>query len=469
MTAALPVGRLRGGALAHRILRAARPQTGAILRHGAALLALFLFCLSHYLNRSFGRPDFDQIAYHLSYGLDLASDADPVLVRRFVRWCVLAPPAIWGVIVWAERRWGAALAGRWRAALQAWPPALLLAALLYWALQLSLLSHIAAAYGTDYFSANYVPPETIALRVERPKNLVLIYVESLESSYARPALFGKNLLAPLDALGGTSFEAYRQAPGTGWTIAAIVATQCGVPLKRVSVFDGNRQGELLKSFLPNATCLGDLLSAHGYRNVFMAGAAARFAGKEKFLHDHHYDAILGKEDWLREGVRADEMNGWGLYDVALLARARQQVRQLEAAGRPYNLTLLTVDTHEPAGHLSRSCAQRGLREFEGVIECSAQDVAGLVRYMKENGYLAHTNVVILGDHLSRRNPVTDKLPPLAERHIYNAFISEQDLRKNTEQITHFDLLPTILTMSGFEFAGGRLGLGYSAFGRQPQA
>ena len=113
------------------------------------------------------------------------------------------------------------------------------------------------------------------------------------------------------------------------------------------------------------------------------------------------------------------------------------------------------------------------------MQCAAEDVAAFVDFMRANGYLAHTNVVIVGDHLARKNPLTDRLPAPAARHIYNLFISgaevstgamaAQTAQKNTEQITHFDLLPTILEFSGFEIAGGRLGLGYSAFDRHAAA
>ncbi|WP_295990172.1 hypothetical protein [Rugamonas sp.] len=97
---------------------------------------------------------------------------------------------------------------------------------------MSALKYVTASFGPDYFGANYVPPGSVVLTAAKPKNLVLIYVESLEEGYTEPGAFGRDLLAPLTGLHGTSFPDYQQAPGTGWTIAAMVATQCGVPLER---------------------------------------------------------------------------------------------------------------------------------------------------------------------------------------------------------------------------------------------
>jgi phosphoglycerol transferase len=442
-----------------------------ILRYGTYLFAFFLLFLAYWLNRYFGRPDMEQIAYHVSFGVDGLTATDPVFIRRFVRWCVLAPLLCLALVVHVERpRYLSRLSATARSRIVAPFPLLLLgAALIFWVYQVSLCRYIAANFGPDYFSSHYIAPATVRLREEHPKNLVLIYVESLETGYSNKSLFGTDMLAPLNQLGGVSFGRYRQAPGTGWTIAALVATQCGVPLKRVTVYDENTQGEVLSSFLPNAKCLSDILSEHGFRNVFMEGGSESFAGKGKFLRGHHYDEIYGQEDWLRAGVSAEEMNGWGLFDDDLFAAAKRKLRALQDSKAHFNLTLLTVDTHEPAGFLSKHCAQRGYQAFEGVVRCSAEEVADFVRYIEDSGYLANTNVVIVGDHLARKNLLSEKLSALPERHIFNTFISDRPPKKNREDLIHFDLLPTILEFGGFDVDGDRMGLGYSAFNKQVQA
>lgn len=438
-----------------------RPST--LVRAGGYLAAIWLFCLNYWINRFFGPPDIDQIAYHLQFGVEGFAASDPALLRRFVRWCVLVPLLLLAAVLVFERR---AAARRQRFA--SWvrpvlPAAALAAAVSTWLYQLSVLQYARASAGPDYFASRYVPPSSVAVRSVAPKNLILIYVESLESAYGNRQVFGDNLIAPLTALDATSFASYQQMPGTGWTIAAIVSTQCGLPLKRVTVFDEHTQGEMVQSFLPNATCLGDILARHGYRNVFMGGASPTFSGKGKFLRAHRYQEVLGKEDWQRQGVADSRMNGWGLFDDELFRRARARLSQLHASGQRFNLTLLTVDSHEPAGYLSDSCARRGHAGFEGVIRCTASDVAAFVRFARERGYLADTNIVILGDHLARRNPLSDRLERLPQRSLFNAFIGQATPAKNREELVHFDLLPTILEFSGFAVDGGRLGLGFSAF------
>ena len=426
-------------------------------RYSIYLLAYFLACASYWLNRYFGVPDLDQILYHLNVGAEGLVSSAPVLLKRFVRWCVIAPLLLLGLTVWAERR---RVSTHWRAPL---PLLLLCGVVAHWVWQTSAVSHVLARFGPDYFAAHYVAPGSVAIHADKPKNLVIIYIESLEASYNRTDLLGANLVAPLDALSGQRFAQFRQTPGTGWTIAALVATQCALPLKRVTLYDENTQGEAVRSFLPNATCLGDILAQQGYRNVFMGGASPSFAGKGKFLHSHGYHEVYGKEDWIEGGAPPEQLNGWGLYDGRLLAKARLKLQELQAGGQPFNLTLLTVNTHEPDGHLSQRCMERGFRGFAGVVGCTSLHVAEFVQFMEDSGYLANTNVVILGDHLARKNPLTKRLDSVPERTIYNVLLSRDAPPKVTDEIVHFDLLPTMLALSGFTIEGGRMGLGYNAY------
>ena len=90
------------------------------------------------------------------------------------------------------------------------------------------------------------------------KNLVYIYAEGLERTYFDEATF-PGLVPNLKALeaSGTSFTDISQVSATGWTIAGLTATQCGIPLFTPS--HGNSMSGL-EEFLPNAMCVGDLLS-----------------------------------------------------------------------------------------------------------------------------------------------------------------------------------------------------------------
>lgn len=444
--------------------------------------AFFLAALAYWVGENFGAPPLEQVLYHLQFGMDGLVDTDTALLHSFIETCLLWPIGLAMLIVLIDTAIAlflshghqhyflARAAGKlnlrvlkgiyWVIGQRA-PGYVLVAAIIYFSMQFSILAFIHHQFGKDYFAAHYVYPQQVEIQTKKPKNLVLIYVESLENSYRDKGLFGRNLLAKLDALGGTGFAQYKQAPGTGWTIAGITATQCGLPLKSVSLYDGNGVGENIKSFLPRAVCLGDVLHQFGYYNVYMGSDALPFSGKGKFFQDHHYDEVYGREE-LKGQLTKQQMNYWGLYDDTLLAHAKTKLQQLQTSKKRFNLVVTTIDTHGPDGYYSNRCKQQGVQDFSGIVECTAGNVAEFVQWMKKLGYLKHTQVVILGDHLAMENPVYDRIDTIKPRHIYNQFISRKPIAKNRDEVLHFDMYPTMLEFLGFNVVGGRLGLGYSA-------
>jgi len=65
------------------------------------------------------------------------------------------------------------------------------------------------------------------------------------------------------------------------------------------------------------------------------------------------------------------------------------------------------------------------------------------------------------------NTSYEKLASNPHRTVFNLLIGGKRLTKNTEEVTHFDMLPTILDLIGLKVEGGRAGLGYSAIGPAP--
>lgn len=439
-----------------------------------------------WVERNFSIPSIDQLLYHIVHARQMPLTADRDLVRSFTVGVVLLPLLAAVSLTWLDsafsRKIAAALAaGGWitRIAWAGRVPALLIGTGTFLMSETSAFSYIAdQRNGTDYFGAHYVAPKAVTIGGGEPKNLVIIYLESVEATYGDAALFGRDLLRPLAELPGESFADFQQVPGTGWTMGGIVGSQCGIPLKNVFLsardwrgkgisYGINEIGERLARFLPGAACLSDILQQYGYTNVFVGGASLDFAGKGTFLRNHAYDQVYGREELLEAGLEPT-LNASGFYDDAVLTFAKVKFQELHASGRPFNLTLLTLDTHGPEGFFSPTCAARGASSFADIVECTAVQVSEFVRFIIDNGYLADTRIVILGDHLAMRNPLSDALEQVPQRTVFNRFIGDPASVKNRETIVHFDLLPTILDFIGLRVEGGQLGLGYTGFGPLPR-
>ncbi|MEB5923673.1 phosphatidylglycerol--membrane-oligosaccharide glycerophosphotransferase [Franconibacter daqui] len=238
-------------------------------------------------------------------------------------------------------------------------------------------------------------------------NLVYIYGESLERTYFDDQAFPQ--LAPeLGALKneGLDFSKTMQLPGTDYTIAGMVASQCGIPL--FAPFEGNASASM-SSFFPQNICLGDILKNSGYENYFMQGANLRFAGKDVFLKSHGFDHLYGAEEL--KGVVADPAyrNDWGFYDDTVLEQVWKKYEELSKAGKRFSLFALTVDTHHPDGFVSRTC-QRKSYAFEGkpnqsfsAVTCSQEHIAALINKIKASPYFKNTVIVVSSDHLAMNN------------------------------------------------------------------
>lgn len=454
-----------------RLLTTPLPQ-GIAVQCAAYAAALALFGLWHW-TASFGDMTVEQILLHLKYANGLVH-VDSSQVIACLGWVLGWPLLLSTTLVpiafallhlvgdhpspRASRMAASADRG-----LRALP--LPIAVLALWLLgsHLHIVEFAMSFQPDEYLAQHYLPPNAALLRPHEPRNLVLIYAESMEADYADKNAFGRDLIAPLNDLHALSFDRYEQLQGTGWTIAAMVATQCGVPLKIVTLWDSNTQGQMMNRFLSRATCLTDLLHDEGYRNVFMGGASLTFGGKGKFLRSHHYDEILGLDQWRASGLDNTHFSGWGMHDDDLFKGARGKIDDLHAAGHPFSLVLLTVDTHSPHGQVSAECQKAGAVALDQIISCSSRQIAGFVHYVQQHGYDRDTQIVIIGDHLTMPSTLSDQIAQVPHRSIFNAFVSPEPHAKARESLVHFDMLPTILDFMGLQVAGGKLGLGDSAF------
>lgn len=274
--------------------------------------------------------------------------------------------------------------------------------------------------GESDFAAWYKVPHGV---INNPKlNLVYIYGESLERTYFQPELF-PDLAPELTGLKNSAldFSHTGQLPGTDYTIAGMVSSQCGIPL--FAPFEGNSSSSL-SSFFPKNVCLGDILKASGYENYFMQGADLRFAGKDVFLQSHGFDYMFGAQEL--KGIVADPTyrNNWGFYDDTVLDEVYQKYMELSKANKRFSLFTLTVDTHHPDGFISKTCSRRSYT-FDGkvnqsfsAVACSQQHVAALIEKIKASPYFKNTVIVVSSDHLAMNNTAWKYLNKQARNNLF---------------------------------------------------
>lgn len=331
---------------------------------------------------------------------------------------------------------------------------------------------------SEFIEQNYADPDDIKIVFpEQKRNLIVIYMESMESTFASEEAGGaepENYIPELTKLAeqGVNFSntdmlggAYVLS-GAGWTIAALLAYQTGVTYKLP--VDSTADYEEL---LPGLEGIGEVLKENGYTNYFMCGSDTTFGGRRN-LYEQHGDYII--YDWLsaiEEGfIPKDYYEFWGMEDAKLYEYAKMHLEEIGTSGEPFNFGLLTVDTHFPNGYLCELCNDEYQKQYANVVACASRQAYEFVEWAKDQPWYADTTIVIVGDHLSMNEEFFDNVGSF-DRRTYNCFynLPEELLVCHSKErdFNTTDLCPTILASIGVSIEGERLGIGTNLFSERP--
>jgi len=297
-------------------------------------------------------------------------------------------------------------------------------------------------------------PEAVPPELEKAvpgKNLVLIYLESIEKIFTDTTIFPlltPNINTLIDE--GISFNEFVQTPGTDCTISGIFSSQCGTPLLLPSMMSAN--DIISNGYFQNAICMGDILSEAGYDQVYLGGARSGFAGKGAFLLSHGYGAVKGFDELQSELEHSDYHTGWGLYDDTLFDLAAQEYIRLAENGKPFNLTLLTLDTH-PEGFASQTCTpytEKNNRMLNAV-HCTDQLLMKFIETISSHPAYRHTIVAIITDHLMMHSGATQYFPQNYPRTLLFLLLNTGKSYPQNQLMTHMDVAPTLLSALGVNY------------------
>ena len=329
---------------------------------------------------------------------------------------------------------------------------------------------------SEYIEKNYVDPKKTTIEFPKTKrNLIFIVVESLESSFfssrdggATNTDYLKSLL-PLTKH-NVNFSNTEKIGGsvvltsTGWTSSALVAMTSGMPLKMSADLSMHTQ---LRDLLPGAYTIGDLLKDNGYNQEFILGSDADFGNRRSYFVNHgNYDIV----DYLalkeRKLISDDYYVFWGVEDSLLYSFAQKDLTKLAKEDKPFNLTLLTVNTHAEGGYLEKSCSTKYDKQIYNVFSCTGDQLMQFINWIQKQSFYKDTTIVITGDHTSMEPTDLNVFYENGYRRtVYNLFInsSVKPVNEKNRMITMMDMYPTTLAAMGVKIEGDRLALGTNLF------
>lgn len=336
---------------------------------------------------------------------------------------------------------------------------------------------------SDFIENEYIDPKDMEITFPgKKKNLVWILLESGETSaqdVGNGGIQPVNYIPELTALAkeNVSFSESEDllqgaavASPSNWTMAGMVSQMAGVPLK---IPVGMNSMSEYEEFMPGVVAIGDLLGEEGYHNMFLCGSDITFGGRKDFLEQHGDYEIF---DYVRavEEERISDYVWWGFEDRKLYQFAREKMTELYEEGEPFNLTLLTVDTHAEDGYICDICSAKYESQYGNVWACASRQAADFVEWIQEQDFYDDTVIIISGDHLSYDKDFYEKYDKNemeltggagTRRRVYNAFINSAKIpyREKGRAFTTLDMFPTVLSSLGVNIEGDRLALGTDLF------
>lgn len=330
---------------------------------------------------------------------------------------------------------------------------------------------------STFIDDNYVDPKEVTLTFpEKKRNLIYIFLESMETTYSDEddgGAFEKDVIPELTEIAqenedfsgkDNKLNGGYSMPGTTWTMGAMFAQTSGLPLK-ISI-DANEM-DTQDHFFPGITTIGDILAEAGYSQTLLLGSDATFGGRKSYFSEHgNYDIIDYNYAMEQSWLSTEEYPvWWGYDDQKLFEFAKNRLSELATQDEPFNLTMLTVDTHFEDGYVCDKCDDRfGNNQYANVMACSSKQVAEFVEWVQQQDFYENTTIVISGDHPTMDSDFCEDVDESYTRKVYTAYINggKSEL-SNARNYTTMDAFPTTLAAIGVEIEGNRLGLGTNLF------
>ena len=331
---------------------------------------------------------------------------------------------------------------------------------------------------SKFIEDEYLDPTDVEVVFpEQKRNLIYIFLESMETTYSDVddgGAFDENVIPELTEIAQTNEDFSGADPklnggyslaGTTWTMGAMFAQTSGLPLNiSISANDMDTQD----SFFPGVTTLGDILSDAGYTQTLLIGSEAQFGGRKLYFQEHGNYEMEDYSYAIENGlIPSDYKVWWGYEDQKLFEFAKEKLLQLSQGDEPFNLTMLTVDTHFEDGYVCEQCPTEYDTQYSNVMACSSRQVGEFLKWIQQQDFYENTTIVISGDHPTMDSDYCAEIDQEGnyDRRVFTAYINAAAYAQDQQERTYstFDNFPTTLAALGVQIDGDRLGLGTNLF------
>ncbi len=271
----------------------------------------------------------------------------------------------------------------------------------------------------------------------RPKNVVLISVESLSASYVGAYGNTENLTPYMDQIAkeGLVFDKIF-ATGTR-TVRGLDALTIAIPPIPGQAIVRRPNNEHLAT-------IGEMLGAQGFNTFFVYGGYGYFDNMNAYYRSNNYK-VVDRTDFDKKTIQHE--NIWGVDDESLFDNALLQLDATVKTGKPFFAQIMTTSNHRPftypAGKIDLPQGSRS-----GAVKYTDYAIGQLIAKAKTKPWFKDTLFVIVADHCSSVAGKT-KLP-VAKYHIPLIFYAPDMLPAGhySRMASQIDIVPTLLDVLG---------------------
>ena len=326
---------------------------------------------------------------------------------------------------------------------------------------------------SKFFIENYVNPDSVKITPpEQKRNLILIYLESLETTFADKEHGGNqdtNLIPEITSLSlqNLSFGKSKNqigggldAIGSNHTFGSLLTRSLGIP-----GITNYKRSPILQHY----NSLYKILNNNGYKQIFFQGNPGLFTEFKHFAIDQKINEVYGPSEIIQR-LNLDTTNliknhgGKSAPDKDAFKFAEQI---LDTISEPFSLTFFTIDTHSPNGIYDPDCIRSPDENNEDELlkaatRCVSRELDKFLISFKSNPLYENTSIVVFGDHLFMG---TRLVKGFNNRKWINIFVNaaKKPISEDNRLFSDIDMFPTILSSINFDIEGNKLGLGTDLF------
>lgn len=274
--------------------------------------------------------------------------------------------------------------------------------------------------------------------LRRPRNVVLISVESLSASFVGTYGSTKGLTPHIDRLAAEGLK-FRRLFATGTrTVRGLEALSLGIP-------PVPGQSVVRRPNNEHLSTVGGLLRRQGFATFFIYGGYGYFDNMNAYFNANDYD-IVDRSDFPKEPGQF--ANIWGVADEILFENALKTLDRAAAGEHPFFAHIMTTSNHRPFTYPDGRIDIPSPGGREGAVKYTDHAIGQFIREAEGRPWFKDTLFVVTADHCASAAGKT-KLP-LAKYHIPLIFYAPGIVRPGLYDrvVSQIDLMPTLIEVLG---------------------